>query len=272
MPIPARSGSGSTARPALLGVLHLAALPGAPRPGPALADIVTRAVADARALRDGGADGLILENFGDAPFTAGRVDAITVAAMTRVTLAVREAVPDLLIGVNVLRNDAVSALSIAAATGASFVRVNVLSGAMVTDQGVITGCARELILARRLLAPDVSVVADVMVKHAVPLGDLRLEDAARDAWERGGADALIVTGAATGHGVNPDDLDRVRAAIPIGPRGAPVWIGSGLDPERARAWRGRYDAAIVGTWLHTDGRIDAPLDPARVATLREAMG
>ncbi len=271
MPLPSRPGS-----PALIGVLHLAALPGAPRPGPALSDIVTRAVADARALRDGGADGLILENFGDAPFTAGRVDAITVAAMTRVTLAVREAVPDLLVGVNVLRNDAVSALSIAAATGASFVRVNVLSGAMVTDQGVITGCARELILARRLLAPEVSVVADVMVKHAVPLGDLRLEDAARDAWERGGADALIVTGAATGHGVNPDDLDRVRAAIPMAPpfapRSAPVWIGSGLDPERARAWRGRYDAAIVGTWLHTDGRIDAPLDPARVATLREAMG
>ena len=36
---------------------------------------------------------------------------------------------------NVLRNDAAAALSIAAVAGATFIRVNVHTGAVVADQG-----------------------------------------------------------------------------------------------------------------------------------------
>ncbi len=60
-------------RPALVGVLHLLPLPGAPSPGPGLEAVEARALADLRALVDGGADGVILENFGDAPFAKDRV-------------------------------------------------------------------------------------------------------------------------------------------------------------------------------------------------------
>jgi membrane complex biogenesis BtpA family protein len=255
------------ATPALIGVLHLPPLPGAPRRGPALDEVIRVAVADARALVAGGADGAIVENFGDAPFTAGRVDAVTVAAMTRVVVAVREAAPELLIGVNVLRNDPISGLGVLIAADAHFLRVNVLSGAMVTDQGVITGCARELMLERSRFGVEAPVAADVLVKHAAPLGPISLEDAARDTFLRADAAALIITGAGTGIGIDPEHLDRARAAVPQ----APIWIGSGLDPARAVSWRGRYDAAIVGTWLHREGDVRAPLDPDRVRELRRAM-
>ncbi len=254
-------------RPLLLGVLHLAALPGAPSPSPGLEDVETRALADARALAEGGVDGLILENFGDAPFSAGAVEPYIVAAMTRIALAVRAAVPDLLLGVNVLRNDARAALGIATAVGAAFIRVNVHVGAMVTDQGLVTGTARDTLLERRRLGSEVAIAADLLVKHAAPLGAVSVEQAARDTWTRGRADALIVTGSGTGQPFDPMDVDRVRRCVPA----APIWAGSGLDPDSARAFAAVLDGAIVGTWFHRDGDLTAPVEPDRVRALRDAF-
>jgi membrane complex biogenesis BtpA family protein len=253
--------------PLFIGVIHLPPLPGAPRPGPGLDAALRRAEADARALAQGGADAVIVENFGDAPFAAERVEAVTVAAMTAALLAVRVAAPDLQLGVNVLRNDALAALGVAAVVGAAFVRVNVLSGVMVTDQGLISGCARDLMLARTRYGAGIDVAADVLVKHAAPLGAWSIADAARDTWHRGGADALIVTGHGTGLPVDPGDLRAVREAAPE----APLWIGSGLTLETAPALRAHIDGAIVGTALHEGGRWALPLDVERVRRMGEAL-
>lgn len=254
-------------RPVFVGVVHLLPLPGAPRPSPGLDAVEARALADAAALMDGGADGFIVENLGDAPFTGGAVEPFTVAAMTRLARHLREAHPAALLGVNVLRNDARAALAVAAAASADFVRINVHVGVMVTDQGVITGDARGTLLERNRVGAPVAIVADVHVKHAVPLGPVTLEDAARDTWSRGAADALVVSGAGTGLPLDPADLDRVRTAAPE----APVWAGSGIDPHTARAWRARLDGAIVGTYLHRLGRIAEPVDPERVRAIRDAL-
>ncbi len=103
--------------PRLTGVLHLPPLPGSPRFAGDIGAIVRQAAAEARALQAAGFDAVMVENFGDAPFFPGRVDAVTVAAMTACALGVREAAPGLELGVNVLRNDAETALAIAACTG-----------------------------------------------------------------------------------------------------------------------------------------------------------
>jgi uncharacterized protein len=255
-----------TGPPLLVGVVHLLPLPGSPRRSPGLDAVLARAVADARALADGGADAVIVENLGDAPFDAGPVAPATVAAMTRAAHAVRLAAPQLHLGVNVLRNDARAAVGIAAAVGASFVRINVHVGAMVTDQGVVEGRARETLLERARLGADLRIVADVLVKHAVPLGPWSLEDAARDTAHRGLADVLVVTGAGTGRPTDPSHVARVRHAVPE----VPVWVGSGLDPSGV-ATSGPFDGAIVGTWLHRDGDLDAPLDVDRVRGMAEAL-
>ena len=252
--------------PRFIGVVHLPPLPGGPRPSPGLDAVIERAVADAETLARGGADGLVVENLGDAPFAAEQVDPYTIAAMTRAVAAVRVAVPTLELGVNVLRNDAAAALSIAAATDASFIRINVHIGAMITDQGLIQGQARETLLLRRRLAAEVKIVADVLVKHASPLGSPSLEDAARDTAERGLADVLVVTGSGTGQPTDPNDLRRVHQVAPD----TPVWVGSGLTPETVQRFD-RLDGAIVGTWLHRDGILDHPLELARVEAMRGAL-
>ena len=112
---------------------------------------------------------VLVENFGDAPFVKDVAANVTIAAMTACAIAAREAAPHVALGINVLRNDVGAALAIAAATGATFVRVNVLSGARLTDQGVIEGRAAEVMRLRAAIAPGVRVFADVDVKHSAPL-------------------------------------------------------------------------------------------------------
>ena len=249
-----------TNAPPLIGVVHLLPLPGSPRWGGSMARVVDRAVSDATRLAAGGMDGLVVENYGDAPFLPGRVGPETVAALAVAAAAVREAAPGLSLGVNVLRSDGVSAIGIAAATGARFVRVNVHVGATVTDQGVIAGDAPFVTRERARLGARVAIFADVHVKHGAPLGGGSIEDAARDAVERGLADALLVTGSRTGAATDVETIRRVKEAVP----GTPVLAASGVDPVNVRAVLAVADGVIVGTALERGGRSGAPVDAKRV--------
>lgn len=254
------------ARP-VIGVVHLPPLPGSPRGEPGTLDrVLERARRDAAALARGGADGALVENFGDAPFARGRVPAHTVAHMTRAVEAVREEA-GLPTGVNVLRNDAESALAVAAAAGGSFVRVNVYIGARVTDQGIVQGRARQVQELRRRLAPDVRVVADVRVKHSAAAGEPRpLEVEVEEAAGRGLADAVVVTGPATGRPPEPERLRRAAGAA----GDAPVLAGSGVTAESVAQVLAHARGVIVGTALEEGGRTGAPVSGERVRAFVEA--
>ena len=249
----------------LIGMVHLLPLPGSPRWGGTMAEVIERALADARALEAGGLHALLVENHGDVPFTPGRVDAATVAAMTAVIAEMRRSVR-LPLGVNVLKNDAQSGLAIAAATGATFIRVNVHVGAVVADQGIIQSDAHTTLRYRRLLGADVKIFADVQAKHGAPLAPVELEQEARDCVSRGLADALVVSGKATGEATPLEDVKRVRSAV----RDVPLLVGSGVTPDSVAELLSVADGAIVGTFLKRDGRLGNPVDPDRVKRLVEA--
>ena len=156
--------------PSLIGVIHLRPLPESPRYGGDLASVVSSAERDARALAEAGFDGIMVENFGDAPFVPDRVSPVTVAAMTACAVAVRAAAPKVALGVNVLRNDAEAALAVAIAARAEMIRINVHTGARVTDQGLVEGRAHVTLRQRRALGAErVLLLCDVDVKHSAPL-------------------------------------------------------------------------------------------------------
>ncbi|PSQ01132.1 phosphorybosylanthranilate isomerase [Halobacteriales archaeon QS_5_70_17] len=251
----------------LVGMVHLPPLPGAPRYDGDRAAVRERALTDARALADSGIDGLIVENFGDAPFYPEEVPDHVVAEMTALVGAVRAAVPAP-VGVNVLRNDATAAMSVAAATGAGFVRVNVHAGARVTDQGVTEGRAHETLRLRDRIDCEVGILADVAVKHSAPLGRTDLAGATRDLLERGLADGVVVSGAGTGRAVDRERLATVAAVT--GEFGAPTFVGSGVTPESAPDLLGVADGAIVGSALKEGDNPTAPVARDRVADLVEA--
>lgn len=257
-------------RKPVIGMVHLRPMPGSPGYGTgtgALRAVAEAAVADARALADGGVDGIMIENFGDAPFFPDHVPPVTVACMTAVAVAVRGAVA-LPLGINVLRNDAGAALAVALACDGRFIRVNVHTGAMLTDQGWIGGRAHETVRLRASLHAPVAILADVMVKHAVPPAGMEIADAAQDTWHRGAADGLIVSGRATGAGTPLDRLRQVRSAVPA----APLFAGSGVDEDTAAATLDVADGIIIGSALQHGGRAGNPVDPARVRRFMNAIG
>jgi hypothetical protein len=225
--------------------------------------ILERAVNDARALRAGGVDGAVIENYGDVPFLAGSVDPACAAAMA-VALRACVAATGLPFGVNVLRNDPVAALGVALAGGGRFIRTNVHTGAMVTDQGILQGRAAETMRERvRLRAGHVAVFADILVKHAVSIGDREPRGAARDAVERGLADAVLVSGPATGSRADFREVAAVRDAVPR----TPLLVASGAVPRDMRLIASIADGVIAGTTIKKGGRTENPVDPARVKAL-----
>lgn len=254
----------------LLGMIHLLPLPGSPRwnqHGGGLEPVLARARADALTLIEGGMEGLIVENFGDTPFLPGRVGPETCAAMTLATAAVRDVVGSQVpIGVNVLRNDARTALGVAAITGADFIRINVHTGSMFTDQGLLHGEAHETLRARRAMEARVCICADVHVKHALPPAGASLAEAARDTAHRGLADVLIVSGSGTGRPVDPAALTQVREAVPD----FPIWIGSGVTPDRIADLLDMADGVIVGSVLQKGGKAGQGVELARVRALVKA--
>jgi len=258
--------------PRLIGVVHLAAVPGDPgHHGAGFDAVLDAALRDARALAQGGMHGVIVENFGSWPFPKGTPDQPTppvqVAFLARAVDAVRRET-GLPTGVNVLRNDAAAAVSIAAACGSAFVRVNVHAGAALTDQGLIEGRAFETLRLRTALgAQSVGVLADVRVKHAAPLVQRALQDEVEELVQRAGADGVIVTGRGTGHPVDAALLAQVASHA----GDAPVYIGSGFSPQRARLLEHAH-GAIVGTWVKQGGDVRAPVDVARVRELVAAVG
>ena len=249
--------------PRLIGMIHLEPLPGAPGYGGSMDAILDRARVDALAIAAAGFEGIMVENFGDAPFYTDDAPKVTIAAMSRAVSEV--AAIGLPTGVNVLRNDGLGALAVAAATGARFIRINVLSGTMYTDQGPIVGSAALVARARRELCSDVAIMADVFVKHATPPAGLTLVDATNDLVERGGADAVIVSGAGTGAETSLDDLKTVADRSDL-----PVYVGSGANAATIRDILAIGDGAIVGSDTKIDGIATNPVDPARAVAVVQA--
>jgi uncharacterized protein len=249
----------------IIGVVHLLPLPGSPRWDGQIEPICSRAEQEAVALATGGVDGIIIENFFDAPFSKDHLDTASVCVFTMAVKRVM-ALCNLPIGINCLRNDGLSALAIAAATGAQFIRVNVYLGAMLTDQGIIEGNARELLLYRKSLQAQktIKIFADVLVKHAYPLAsNVDIVLSAEEIIERGLADALIVTGTKTGSSPELSDLKKIRQALPE----CSLIAGSGCSKNNITQLLDIADGVIVASSLKQEGLIEQPIDVERVRTL-----
>jgi uncharacterized protein len=250
----------------LIGMVHLAPLPGSPGWAGSMHAVMERALADADALESAGFDGLLVENYSDVPFYPDRVPPETLTAMA---VCARELTRTARIplGVNVLRNDAHGALSVAVAAGARFIRVNVHTGVMIADQGLLTGQAHETVRLRRTLGADVAIFADIAVKHAAPFPGVELEQSAEDAFHRGLADALIITGSGTGKRTDLGRIDLVRRAVPE----AAILVGSGVTSTTVSEVLALADGAIVGSDACRDGKAGTGIDPARAQQLIAAL-
>ncbi|NBX76488.1 MAG: phosphorybosylanthranilate isomerase [Proteobacteria bacterium] len=249
----------------IIGMLHAPALPGSPRYEGDWSSILSFVLKDAETLAKGGVDALIIENYGDLPFFPDKVPSETVAHMAVLARTVKKKFK-LPLGINILRNDGVSALAIAKTAGADFVRVNILTGARLTDQGIIQGKAHEVMRFRKKIdANSIRVFADVAVKYSSAISERTLEAEVEETLHRSGADGLIVSGAGTG---KPVDLERLKRVKKIASE-VSVWIGSGVTVENIDELSPFSDGFIVGSSLKPS--LEAPIDEKRVKKLVERL-
>jgi uncharacterized protein len=242
----------------LIACIHLLPLPGSPRYGGSMQKIIESAIIEATIFSHFGVDGLIVENFRDNPFYPDEVPAITVASMTVVIKEILRVFSGP-VGINILRNDAIAALAVAAATEVNFIRVNVHIGAAVTDQGIIQGKGHETLRMKKMLDPRILIFADAAVKHASPLGNRSLLEEVNDITNRGMADAIILTGKSTGSATNKDEIIKVKQHTHL-----PVIVGSGVSAENIKSYFNLADGFIVGSYFKKEGVADNAVDEVRV--------
>ncbi len=254
----------------IIGMIHLKALPGAPKNSLSVPEIIAHAVDDLNNLVEGKIDGILIENFNDFPFQPFNVEPITIVSMSLIVkeLIKSTSVP---VGVNVLRNACSDALVIASLTGAEFIRCNFLTGAYVTDQGVIVGCAHILKRLQKQLScikteSTPLIFGDVLCKHASPISPRTIDLEALDALERGLADAVIVTGDRTGLSAKLSDLKLLREK-----QIQPILIGSGVTLDNIQEILPFIDGVIIGTSLKHKNKISQPVDSKKVEALMQKV-
>lgn len=250
-----------TRQPAI-GMVHLLPLPGSPGYRGNLDLIYERARDDAVALRDAGFDGMLVENFGDEPYLAGAVRLETATCMAAIAkeIAGLISVP---LGINVQFNAWKDELAIAMAVQASFTRVEVFVDTSLSSLGLVPPCAAEFCRYRHDLDLSVLAFADIHTKYTRSLYPSDLETSARRATEAG-ADALIVTGEATGKATPLDAVEVVKSATSL-----PVLVGSGVQSLTVGAILKRADGLIVGSSIKEGKNASNPVSPSLA---REFMG
>lgn len=247
----------------LVGMVHLPALPGtAAHRGESVDELAALAVADARVLAQSGFSALLLQNSLDRP-TRTVVDKVCVAQMAVIAGSVGRAC-DLPLGINLHKNDGPGAMAVAAAVGASFIRVKVHTGAVISAEGVVTGCAVETLAVRRRLGCRVQIWADVHELTSRPLAGDDFGAAAVDAADFGAADALIITRPTVEESC--DRIAHLRDVV----SGIPLLVGGGTDRSNIATALVGSDGVIVGRSMKAEGSIDGPIDPRRATEIVEA--
>lgn len=249
-------------------MVHVGALPGSPGHALSIDELCERAAREAAILAGAGFDAVLIENMNDTPYVRRRVGPEVVAAMTRIGVAVRTAVPRLPIGVQILAGANHDALAVAQAIGGAFIRAEGFVFASVADEGLLDEADAGPLLRhrRRVGADDIAVWADIKKKHSshAITADVSIGETA-SAAEFARADAIIVTGAATGRAASAADIDDARSATRL-----PVVVGSGATPQSLPDLLRQADGVIVGSWIKVNGDWRNEVDPDRARRFVDA--
>lgn len=249
----------------VIGMVHCLALPGTPNFCGDMKKVIDQAVGDAIILEKAGMDAIIIENMGDGAFGIN-LDIEQSCALAVISAIVAQNVK-LPIGIDAAMNDYATALSIAKAVGADFVRIPVFVDTVEFFGGIIQPCAREALKFRKNLnAANIKIFADIQVKHThMLLPHVSIEDSAKTA-EACGADAIIVTGTHIGVETPIDIIKRVKKVTKL-----PVIAGSGVKTSNIKEQFEIADGAIVGSSLKEGGAIENPVSPELCSELISAL-
>ena len=257
---------------AIIGMVHVRALPGSPRSALSVQQLVDIACEEAAVYSGARLDGICLENMFDVPYVkAEDAGPETVAVMTRVASEVRRITPaSVPVGVQVLAAQNRAAMAVALAAGLQFIRAEGFVFGHLADEGLIDACAGPLLRYRRQMGADdqVAILTDIKKKHCSHsiTADVDIVDTAKAA-KFFLSDGMIITGRETGDSPDIEEVARVRAALPD----EPIIVGSGVTERNVGEFsRAGVNAAIVGSYFKQQGHWANELCKDRLARFMEA--
>lgn len=254
--------------PAIIGMIHVEALPGTPRHQHSPQQIIDQAVAEAERYALCGIHGIAIENMHDIPYLNGAVGPEVTALMTAIGREIKRVV-NIPCGIQILAGANQQAMAAALAAGLDFVRAEGFVFAHVADEGIIESNAGELLRYRKQIgAEHIPVFTDIKKKHSAHAitADVSLEETAHAA-EFFLSDGLIVTGVATGQEADISEIQRVKSAVSL-----PVMVGSGVNLQNVDRYLEVCDGLIIGSWFKEHGHWTNPVDGERVKRMMEKVG
>lgn len=274
--------------PVLVGMIHIAALPGTPGASLSPSAIVEKAAEEAQIYKSAGLSTVMVENMHDIPYTKAVGPEVT-SVMALAGKAVKSL--GLYCGVQVLAGCNREAMAVAHAADLDFIRAEGYVFGHVGDEGYIDSCAGDLLRYRRAIgaSPEISVTssqngenrgseneeysnkgvmvfADIKKKHSAHsiTSDVSIRETALAA-KFFLADGVIVTGVSTGEEAEVEDLKALQGIDML------KAVGSGVTPDNFNRYRGLADLYIVGSYLKYDGNWMNSPDPARVEKMLKAI-
>ena len=250
----------------VIAMVHLPALPGTPRYDPkmSISAMLERIQADIQHLLEGGVDGLMYCNEDDRPYTL-HAPLEAVAVITRL---ICETVPRTVpFGVDFLW-DALAALAIAKATGASFIR-EVITGVYESDMGLWAPDAAEIYRYRKQIdAGQVRIFANITPEFASPLGTRSVAERAKSVVFSSLVDAILISGSMAGS--EPDIINLIAVKQAVGDQ-LPLFLNTGAKVNNVDRYLQQADGVIVGSSLKVDGLTWNPVDPKRVKAFMDKV-
>jgi uncharacterized protein len=251
----------------VIAMIHVSALPGAPRYGGNILDIIQKAKKEALIYKKAGVDAIAIENMHDIPYLKNHVGPEITAAMSVVGYEVKS-VSSLPSGIQILAGANREALAAAKASGLDFIRAEGFVFAHVADEGIIESNAGDILRYRKQIdAENVMIFTDIKKKHSSHsiTADTSISETAHAA-EFFLSDGLIVTGVATGTEASIEEITSVKKSVKI-----PVIVGSGVTFDNVEKYFAA-DALIIGSYFKKGGYWENDVDAEKTKKFMQKVG
>ncbi len=235
---------------AVIGMIHIQALPGSPQNSKSVKEIIKTAIEEAAIYREAEIDALLIENMHDIPYLKSSVghEISTIMAIIGYEIKNKYKIP---CGIQILAGANKEALACANAAGLDFIRAEGFVFGHIADEGYIESSAGELLRYRKQIgAENISIYTDIKKKHSshAITNDINIVETAIAA-SFFLSDGLIITGNSTGVEANSEEVIAVKNAV-----SKPVIIGSGITLDNLNKFFPHADAFIVGSYFKDEGK------------------
>jgi hypothetical protein len=245
---------------AVIGMIHVPALPGTPAYKGSVKEIIKKSVEEAKIYKENGISALMIENMHDTPYLNRKIGH-EISTLTAIIAYEIKNLTQFPVGIQILAGANSAALASAHSAGVDFIRAEGFVFAHVADEGMMNSDAGKLLRYRKQIgAENILIFTDIKKKHSAHTitNDVDIVKTA-EAAEFFQSDGLIITGESTGKPADLKEIADVKKNVKIS-----VLVGSGISAENISEYIEIADGLIIGSYFKKEGFWKNELDENRI--------